>query len=642
MTPCCAHKPTAFPFSSSLSSSSSSFGDLQRDKRQSRRIFLQHNATPRVTGLPLRASPFVTKKNDASTKGAVMTMTAAATTTTTTTMTRSLMDSSTITARRRRRRRHHRVMSERSGNDGNTTTFKESCSVSRKGNRRRSLVVQRAAQASVDDGSNNSKNETEEDEEKREAEVKDVYQGPTRLAGGLRRHTILVYVADETGMINRVAGVFARRGYNIDSLCVGLNEDKAIFTIMVVSDDNSIAKLIKQLNKLAKVRKVENVTDKECVDRGLLLVKVKSDSSTRTELLEVIRIFRASVVDVSNHSVTACVTGDPGKNRAFQSALSKFGTIQVARTGKLALKREPMYSESRSRKIKLMEALRKAKQVMDGTYIDSASPSSGGFNSDDRAESLIASKIVKAVAGLDGDLNERFFSGSASRDLDVYGGDLEDEVKGVWDVPVLSSSYTGEINENQEDIPKQPIGFTAADGGFTAHMLSIVVDNKPGVLDSITGVFARRGYNIQSLGVGPEATFDISRISTVVPGTQEDIRMLLKQILKVPYVISADDITKTPYVERELMLIKIVCDRKQRGELVDLCTIFRAKIVDVSENTATIEVGGRQKKIISIQRLLEPYGILEVARSGRVALPRDSGVDSKLLTAIESEADLQW
>lgn len=170
----------------------------------------------------------------------------------------------------------------------------------------------------------------------------------------------------------------------------------------------------------------------------------------------------------------------------------------------------------------------------------------------------------------------------------------------------------------------------------------VVVDNKPGVLDSITGVFARRGYNIQSLGVGPEATFDISRISTVVPGTQEDIRMLLKQILKVPYVISADDITKTPYVERELMLIKIVCDRKQRGELVDLCAIFRAKIVDVSENTATIEVGGRQKKITSIQRLLEPYGILEVARSGRVALPRDSGVDSKLLTAIENEGDLQW
>jgi len=502
-----------------------------------------------------------------------------------------------------------------------------------------SSTTKKSTSSKIDDLNNQEKN--------------DVYQGPTRLQGGLRRHTILVYVADETGMINRVAGVFARRGYNIDSLCVGLNEDKAIFTIMVVANDASVTKLIKQLNKLAKVRKVENVTDKECVDRGLLLIKVKSDSTTRTELLEVIRIFRASVVDVSNHSITACVTGDPGKNRAFQSALSKFGVIQVARTGKLALKREPMYSESRSRKIKLMEALRKAKQVMDGTYSDSySSKSSSGFNSDDRTESMIASKIVRAVAGLDGDLNERFFNDSSNNvnggnnngDLGVYGSDLDDEVKGVWDVPVLSSSFSGEIHENQEDIPKYPNGLppSATAEGYSAHMLSIVVDNKPGVLDSITGVFARRGYNIQSLGVGPEATFDISRISTVVPGTQESIRMLLKQILKVPYVISADDITKTPYVERELMLIKIVCDRMQRGELVDLCTIFRAKIVDVSENTATIEVGGRQKKITSIQRLLEPYGILEVARSGRVALPRDSGVDSKLLSSIENEGDLQW
>jgi len=638
MSLCCsaAHKPTG----RCLLSRASLAGERQPGRRSP--LFLKFPPP-----LPLfRACPIFSKKNNASESGSLMTRTTTTRTRTSRTSTSAMMDSSSFTAPSHP---HFLMMCEGSDvgvfnskiNNNSSKVNKESSSNPRSSRRRRSLIVQRAGTASVDDGSNISKNGTE-DEEKREAELKDVYQGPTRLAGGLRRHTILVYVADETGMINRVAGVFARRGYNIDSLCVGLNEDKAIFTIMVVSDDNSIAKLIKQLNKLAKVRKVENVTDKECVDRGLLLVKVKSDSSTRTELLEVIRIFRASVVDVSNHSITACVTGDPGKNRAFQSALSKFGVIQVARTGKLALKREPMYSESRSRKIKLMEALRKAKQVMDGTYVDSSSSSSVGFNSDDRAESLLASKIVRAVAGLDGDLNERFFSDSPSSDLGVYGGDLDDEVKGVWDVPVLSSSYTGEINENQEDIPKQPVGTAAADGGFTAHMLSIVVDNKPGVLDSITGVFARRGYNIQSLGVGPEATFDISRISTVVPGTQEDIRMLLKQILKVPYVISADDITKTPYVERELMLIKIVCDRKQRGELVDLCAIFRAKIVDVSENTATIEVGGRQKKITSIQRLLEPYGILEVARSGRVALPRDSGVDSKLLTAIENEADLQW
>ena len=84
----------------------------------------------------------------------------------------------------------------------------------------------------------------------------DVYAGPAKLAGGLRRHTVLVYVADETGMINRVAGVFARRGYNIESLAVGLNIDKAIFTISVICSDPDVEKLIKQVNKLAKVRKV--------------------------------------------------------------------------------------------------------------------------------------------------------------------------------------------------------------------------------------------------------------------------------------------------------------------------------------------------------------------------------------------------
>ena len=89
-----------------------------------------------------------------------------------------------------------------------------------------------------------------------------VYGGPARLKEGLRRQTMLIYVADETGMINRVAGVFARRGYNIESLAVGLNVDKAIFTVVVIASDNDAMKLIKQINKLAKVRKVENVTDR--------------------------------------------------------------------------------------------------------------------------------------------------------------------------------------------------------------------------------------------------------------------------------------------------------------------------------------------------------------------------------------------
>ena len=113
-----------------------------------------------------------------------------------------------------------------------------------------------------------------------------VYGGPTRLKEGLRRQTMLIYVADETGMINRVAGVFARRGYNIESLAVGLNVDKAIFTVVVIATDSDVDKLIKQINKLAKVRRVELVTDKMCVERGLMLIKVRAEPEQRPEIIE--------------------------------------------------------------------------------------------------------------------------------------------------------------------------------------------------------------------------------------------------------------------------------------------------------------------------------------------------------------------
>jgi len=381
-----------------------------------------------------------------------------------------------------------------------------------------------------------------------------------------------------------------------------------------------VEKLIKQVNKLAKVRKVENVTNKECVERGLMLVKVKCEPEQRSQVLEINRIFRASVVDVAEHSLTMSVTGDPGKNRAFQSALMKFGVIQVARTGKLALKREPVYSEARSRRVRLMEAMKKAKDAMSGLNIKEKSA---------KYQSVLASRIVRAVAGMEHDEDGDLHVG------DVYTS-LENDDIGVWDVPVLSSSFSG-LGHGTDKVDIDKVDDNAK---YSPHTISILVDNRPGVLDSVTGVFARRGYNIQSLGVGPEKSFDVSRISTVVPGTTDDIAMLLKQILKVPYVISAQDITMTPFTERELMLVKVVCPRGQRAEIIDLCNMFRAKVSDISEDTVTIEVSGRQRKINAIQALLEPYGILEVARSGRVALPRDSGVDSKLLLAIENEQDL--
>mmetsp|Transcript_38645 Transcript_38645/g.61930 ORF Transcript_38645/g.61930 Transcript_38645/m.61930 type:complete len:546 (+) Transcript_38645:59-1696(+) len=457
----------------------------------------------------------------------------------------------------------------------------------------------------------------------------DVYGGPARLKEGLRRQTMLIYVADETGMINRVAGVFARRGYNIESLAVGLNIDKALFTVVVIASDTDATKLIKQINKLAKVRKVENVTNKMCVERGLMLIKVGvQDPAVRNEVIELSKIFRASVVDVSSTTLTMAITGDPGKNRAFQQACLKFGIVQVARTGKLALKREPVFCESRRRRVKLMDAMKEAKAAVSGL-----SNSSGG-SSNDGYETALASRIVRAVANMDDDETGDLSIG------DTYGAMDDGDGVGVWDVPVLNASFNQQdvVGENKTgDIPKLD-----PNAKYTPHTISIVVMNKPGVLDVVTGVFARRGYNVQSLGVGPEKSFDISRISTVVPGTYDEVHKLLKQVLKVPYVISAEDITRTPYVERELMLIKVVCPRSGRGELVDLCNIFRCKVADVSEDTVTIEVSGKVSKITAMQSLLEPYGILEVARSGRVALPRDSGVDSKLLAAIEDEGDLEF
>ena len=134
-------------------------------------------------------------------------------------------------------------------------------------------------------------------------------------------------------MINRVAGVFARRGFNIESLAVGLNIDRALFTIVVIGSDAAIAQLIKQIYKLPNVIKVEDLTYASCVERGLMLVKVDAVPPQRSAILELAGIFRAAVVDVTERSIMLAVTGDPGKTRAFQRAMSAFGVLAVARTG---------------------------------------------------------------------------------------------------------------------------------------------------------------------------------------------------------------------------------------------------------------------------------------------------------------------
>jgi acetolactate synthase-1/3 small subunit len=169
---------------------------------------------------------------------------------------------------------------------------------------------------------------------------------------------------------------------------------------------------------------------------------------------------------------------------------------------------------------------------------------------------------------------------------------------------------------------------------YDACSVSIDVEDIPGVLNQVTGVVARRGYNVQSLAVGNSEESGVSRITMVVPGKASEIGKLVKQLLKLVYVRSVTELHLIPHVARELMLIKVSCTPAQRGEILDLAKIFHGSICDVSKRTMTMEVVGKEAKMKTIQDVLEPYGILEIARTGRIALARESGVDTKYLSTV--------
>lgn len=123
----------------------------------------------------------------------------------------------------------------------------------------------------------------------------------------------------------------------------------------------------------------------------------------------------------------------------------------------------------------------------------------------------------------------------------------------------------------------------------------------------------------------------MSRITMLIPGDSTAINKLTKQLLKLVYVSSVTELHTIPHVARELMLIKVACSPSQRGELLDVAKIFHGIVCDVSRSTVTLEVTGKESKMRALQDVLEPYGILEIARTGRVALERESGVDSRYL-----------
>lgn len=190
-------------------------------------------------------------------------------------------------------------------------------------------------------------------------------------------------------------------------------------------------------------------------------------------------------------------------------------------------------------------------------------------------------------------------------------------------------------NKSRVFLPKQASFLNIEDnesGLLTKkHTLSVLVEDEPGVLTRIAGLLARRGCNIESLAIGPAETKGVARITLVLPGTNESTAQIIKQLYKIINVLKVDDITYIPCVERELMLLKIKASKETRSQIIEIATVFRAKIVDIAEDSLTLEITGDPGKIIVIEQLLQRFGILEMAKTGKISLIRDSKVNTEYL-----------
>jgi acetolactate synthase-1/3 small subunit len=156
------------------------------------------------------------------------------------------------------------------------------------------------------------------------------------------KKTLSITVYNESGVLTRISTVFSSRGFNIDSIAVGPTENNGISKIILVipGDNQTIEQITKQLNKLIQVIEVKDISNRACVERELMLLKVKSSTMTRSEILEIVQIFRAKVVDISDISITIEVTGDPGKIITIQQLLKHYQIIEIVRTGKISMERE--------------------------------------------------------------------------------------------------------------------------------------------------------------------------------------------------------------------------------------------------------------------------------------------------------------
>jgi acetolactate synthase-1/3 small subunit len=154
------------------------------------------------------------------------------------------------------------------------------------------------------------------------------------------------------------------------------------------------------------------------------------------------------------------------------------------------------------------------------------------------------------------------------------------------------------------------------------HILSILVENKPGVLTRISGLFARRGFNIDTLAVGPTDDPTLSRITLTLDGAMHPIDQVTKQLHKLVNVIKIRDLEPKETVARELAMFKISADGASRGELMQIVEVFRAKVIDVTRRSVIVEVTGTSEKVEAFEGMVRPFGMVEMARTGEIAISR--------------------
>ncbi len=154
------------------------------------------------------------------------------------------------------------------------------------------------------------------------------------------------------------------------------------------------------------------------------------------------------------------------------------------------------------------------------------------------------------------------------------------------------------------------------------HIISVLVENKFGVLTRIAGLFSGRGYNIDTLNVAPTKDAETSRMTIVTRGDDATVDQIVKQLNKLVEVLKVHDFRSDEYIDRELVLVKVGVDSKSRSEVMQVTDIFRAKIIDVQPTSLTIEITGNESKVDKFIELMVPFGILDLTRTGKVALPR--------------------